>query len=168
MKIRFAGAAFVAAPLLALPLLAQAAGENNIGTCGPGSKLFEGQSGVPPQVLAVTTNEFYGINTFAMTSGTSGCSQDGTVRSSWKTAAFIDGNKDRLARDRSRGKGESLDALVQLLGVSEQDRARFVRAAQDNVAAIFPNGQASTDEIRAGLRRVLAADDSLAVYGARV
>jgi hypothetical protein len=103
-----------------------------------------------------------------MTSGTSGCSQDGTVRSSWKTAAFIDGNKDRLARDMSRGKGESLDALVQLLGVSEQDRARFVRAAQDNVAAIFPNGQASTDEIRAGLRRVLAADDSLAVYGARV
>jgi hypothetical protein len=68
----------------------------------------------------------------------------------------------------SRGSGESLDALVQLLGVSEQDRARFVRTARDNVAAIFPTGEASTDEIRAGLRRVLAADDSLAVYGARV
>ena len=154
--------------LFTTPLIVEAAGENNVGTCGPGSKLFEGQSGVPPQVMAVTTNEFYGINTFAMTSGTSGCSQDGTVKSSWKTAAFIDGNKDRLARDMSRGSGESLDALVQLLGVSEQDRARFVRTARDNVAAIFPTGQASTDEIRAGLRRVLAADDSLAVYGARV
>ena len=161
-------AAAVAAVLSGVSLMASAAGENNVGTCGPGSKLFEGQSGVMPQVFAITTNNFYGINSFAMSSGTSGCSQDGTVKSTWKTAAFIDGNKDRLARDMSRGSGESLDALAQLLGVRDQDKARFVRAARDHVATIFPSEHASTDEIRAGLRQALAADDALAVYGARV
>ena len=168
MKQKFVRAAAVAAILTAVPLMASAAGENNVGTCGPGSKLFEGQSGIAPQVFAATTNNFYGINTFAMTSGTSGCSQDGMVKSSWKTAAFIDGNKDRLARDLSRGNGESADALAQLLGMSEADKVRFLKAARANMATIFPNGQATTDEIRAGIRQVLALDDVLAAYAPRV
>jgi hypothetical protein len=148
-------------------MMAMAAGDN-VGACGPGSRLFEGQSGIAPQVLAITTNEFAGINTFAMSSGTSGCSQDGKVSSNWKTAAFIDSNKDRLARDLSRGNGESLDSLAQLLGVKDQDKAAFVRTTRDNMARIFPSAQASTDDIRAGLREVLAADSALAGYAARV
>ncbi|MBK8017035.1 MAG: DUF3015 family protein [Betaproteobacteria bacterium] len=161
------GRAAVAAALVAAPLMSHAAGDN-VGACGPGSRLFEGQSGIAPQVLAVTTNQFAGINTFAMSSGTSGCSQDGKVSSNWKTAQFIDGNKDRLARDLSRGSGESLDSLAQLLGVTEQDKAAFVRTARDNMARIFPSARASTEEIRTGLRAVLAADASLAAYAARV
>ena len=113
------------------PLSAMAAGENNVG-CGWGSKVFDGQSGVAPQVLAATSNNFYGTQTFAITSGTSGCTQDGTVKSSWKTALFIDGNKEKLARDMSVGSGEALDALAHLLGVQEQDRAAFNRAAKDH------------------------------------
>lgn len=168
MKKMSFGRAAVAAALLTAPLMTLAAGVDNVGACGPGSRLFEGQSGIAPQVLAVTTNHFAGINTFAMSSGTSGCSQDGKVSSAWKTAAFIDGNKDRLARDLSRGTGESLDSLAQLLGVKDQDKAAFVRTTRDNMARIFPSAQASTDEIRAGLREVLAADSALAGYAARV
>jgi len=167
MKKMSFGRAAVAAALVAAPLMSHAAGDN-VGACGPGSRLFEGQSGIAPQVLAVTTNQFAGINTFAMSSGTSGCSQDGKVSSNWKTAQFIDGNKDRLARDLSRGSGESLDSLAQLLGVTEQDKAAFVRTARDNMARIFPSARASTEEIRTGLRAVLAADASLAAYAARV
>lgn len=161
-------AAVLAVSMCAVPLVASAAGEDNVGACGPGSRLFEGQSGIAPQVLAVTTNNILGINTFAMSSGTSGCSQDGTVKSAWRTAAFIDGNKDRLARDMSRGSGETLDALAQLLGMSEQDKARFVELTRQNVARIFPTGQASTEAIRGGLRDVLAADEALSTYSARV
>jgi hypothetical protein len=79
----------VAAAFAAIPLAAQAA-DDEVGTCGWGSKLFEGQSGLGPKVLAVTTNGTLGNQTFAISSGTSGCTQDGTVRSSWKLAAFID------------------------------------------------------------------------------
>ena len=36
----------------------------NVGSCGWGSKVFDGQSGMGPQVLAVTTNGTSGNQTF--------------------------------------------------------------------------------------------------------
>ena len=149
---------------IALPASAMAAGENNIGQCGWGSKLFDGQSGLAPQVLGATTNGTFGNQTFAITSGTSGCTQDGAVRSNWKTALFIDGNRPQLARDMSTGSGETLDSLAHLMGVQSQDRVAFNRAAKDNMAKIFATD--STNDIMAALRQVLAADAQLARYTA--
>jgi hypothetical protein len=149
---------------IALPASAMAAGENNIGQCGWGSKLFDGQSGLAPQVLGATTNGTFGNQTFAITSGTSGCTQDGAVRSNWKTALFIDGNRQQLARDMSTGSGETLDSLAHLMGVQSQDRVAFNRAAKDNMATIFATD--STTDIMTALRQVLAADAQLSRYTA--
>ena len=146
------------------PMSAMAAGENNIGNCGWGSKLFDGQSGIAPQVLAVTTNGTFGNQTFGITSGTSGCTQDGAVKSNWRTALFIDGNKDKLARDMSVGSGEALDSLAHLLGVEAADRVAFNRATKDNMSRIFASETAATPEIMAALRQVLSADAQLARY----
>ena len=146
------------------PVAAMAAGENNIGSCGWGSKLFDGQQGIAPQVLGATTNGTFGNQTFAITSGTSGCTQDGAIKSNWKTAMFIDGNKERLARDMSVGGGEALDSLAHLLGVADQDRAAFNQLAKDNMARIFPSDNASTQDVVAGLRTVLLSDAKLARY----
>ena len=156
----------VVAVAAVLPASAMAAGENNIGNCGWGSKLFDGQAGVAPQVLAVTTNGTFGNQTFGITSGTSGCTQDGAVKSNWRTALFIDGNKEKLARDMSVGGGEALDSLAHLLGVQAQDRAAFNRAAKDNMARIFSDENAATPQIMAALREVLGADAQLARYTA--
>lgn len=153
---------------LLLPMTAMAAGENNIGSCGWGSKVFQGQRGLAPQVLGATTNGTSGNQTFAITSGTSGCTQDGAVSSTWKTAMFIDGNKDKLAQDMSKGSGESLQSLAQLIGVKDADRAAFYRATKENFAQIFGSEQASADQIAAGLKQVLAADSSLAQYSAAI
>ena len=146
------------------PVSAMAAGENNIGNCGWGSKLFDGQSGIAPQVLGATNNGTFGNQTFAITSGTSGCTQDGAVKSNWKTALFIDGNKEMLARDMSVGSGETLDSLAHLMGVESQDRAAFNRAAKENLWKIFAAD--STADIMANFRQVLAADAQLARYTA--
>lgn len=153
---------------LLLPIAAMAAGENNIGSCGWGSKVFAGQRGLAPQVLGATTNGTSGNQTFAITSGTSGCTQDGAVSSTWKTAMFIDGNKDKLAQDMSKGSGESLQSLAQLIGVKDADKAAFYRATKENFAQIFSSDKASADEIAAALKQVLAADSSLAQYSAAV
>lgn len=168
MKRTSLSAVMVAAAVAALPFTAQAGGDDDVSTCGWGSKVWEGQSGLAPKVLAVTTNGTSYNQTFGITSGTSGCTQDGTVKSNWKLSHFIDGNKSKLARDMSRGSGETLDALVQLIGVSEQDKAAFVQSARDNMARIFPSTDASTKDILAGLREVLASDDKLAGYVARI
>ena len=139
---------------------------NNVGSCGWGSKLFDGQSGVVPQGLAGITNGIFFNQTFGVSFGTSGCTQDGTVRSTWKTSMFIDGNKERLARDMSVGSGESLDSLAHLLGVEAADRAAFNRVARDNMQRIFPSDNAATDQILSVLRNVLSADAQLARYTA--
>src|SRR5882672_345138 len=156
----------IAVVLSAVPAFAFAQ-QNNIGTCGWGAKLFDGQSGIAPQVLAVTTNGTSGNQTFAITTGTSGCTQDGVVKSTWKTAMFIDGNKDRLARDMSIGNGETLDSLAHLIGVREEDRATFNRVVQANVSLIFPSGSTTGDSVVA-LKQVLRSDRELSQYAASI
>jgi hypothetical protein len=157
------------AALIALaPAGAMAAGENNVGSCGWGTKLFDGQRGVAPQVLAATTNGTSGNQTFGVTTGTSGCTQDGAVKSNWKTAMFIDGNKDRLARDMSTGSGESLDALAALIGVSDEHKPAFYRVTKENFGKIFDRADVSAVEVTASLKRVLAANAELAPYSAAI
>src|SRR5438128_2169534 len=104
----------LSAALLLTPALASA---DNIGQCGWGTKLFDGNSGLAPQVLAVTTNGSSGNQTFGMTSATSGCTRDGTVHSAWKATAFLENNKNKVARDMSRGSGEAMDSLAAVMGI---------------------------------------------------
>jgi len=155
----------IAAVLSTLPAVALA---DNIGSCGWGTKLFDGQAGVAPQVLAVTTNGTFGNQTFGISSGTSGCTQDGKVVSTWKTSLFIDGNKERLARDMSIGNGETLDSLAHLMGVQDADRAAFNRATQENFSSIFPTADATTEQVVSGLKKVLGSDRALAQYAAAI
>ncbi|ALP51657.1 hypothetical protein Tel_00045 [Candidatus Tenderia electrophaga] len=140
----------------------------NVGECGWGSKVFDGQSGIVPQSLAVTTNGTFGNQTFGITSGTSGCTQDGTVNSSWQTAMFIDGNKKALARDTAAGQGETLEVLAELIGLDAQDKVAFNRLTQENFARIFPSSDVSAAEIQTSLRDVVAADAELSKYATAI
>jgi hypothetical protein len=156
----------VCAAVIALMPAAAFAGkaDNNVGSCGWGSKLFDGQSGVAPQVLAATTNGTSGNQTFGVTTGSSGCSQDGTVKSTWKTAMYIDGNKEKLARDMSIGSGESLESLAAVMGVRDEHKPAFFRVTKDNYAKIFSDANVSTGMVLVSLKEVLAADSVLAQY----
>ena len=71
MKRFTLSAVVVAAAMAALPVAGQAAGgDDDVGSCGWGSKVWEGQGGLAAKVLAVTTNGTSGNQTFAITSGT--------------------------------------------------------------------------------------------------
>lgn len=151
----------VVAALVTLAAASSMAAQNNVGSCGWGSKVFEGQSGIAPQVLAATTNGTSGNQTFGITFGTSGCTQDGVVSSHWKTAMYIDGNRVALARDAAAGQGESLDVLAALMGVKDADRALFASTIKSNFATVFAN-----EQVAANLKSVLAANEQLAGYAA--
>ncbi len=144
-----------------LPLVASA---DNVGQCGWGSKLFDGQQGIAPQVLAVTTNGTSGNQTFAISLGTSGCSQMGRVRSSWRTAAFLNSNMSRVAKDMSQGQGESLDALASLMEIKPEHQESFKLALQNNFAKIFSSEEVSTETVLASIKNVLSQHKDLAQY----
>jgi len=86
------------------------------------------------------------------------------VSSTWKTAMFIDGNKEKLARDMSLGQGETLDVLAQLLGLRDDHKSSFYRLTKDNFATIFPSDTATTDEVLVELKQVLGQDAELSRY----
>jgi len=151
----------IIAALVTLAGASAMAAQNNVGSCGWGSKVFEGQSGVAPQVLAATTNGTSGNQTFGITFGTSGCTQDGVVSSTYKTAMYIDGNRVALARDAAAGQGESLNVLADVMGVKTADRAAFAATIKANFATVFAN-----EQIAANLKSVLAANTQLAGYAA--
>ncbi len=150
--------------LLVLIVPAVASAGPNVGGCGWGSKLMDGSEGIAPQVLAVTTNGTSGNQTFGISSGTSGCSQNGVVRSNWKTAMYIDSNMNKLARDMSRGHGESLDSLAVLLGMEESDKGVFYKEVQANFDNIFPSVDTNSVEVRDSLRYLLAGNRALEQY----
>ena len=155
MKKLFAAALMIAAGSSAMA-------QNNVG-CGWGSAVFNGQRGVAPQVLAATTNGTSGNQTFGITFGTSGCTQDGVVSSSWKISMFIDGTRVALARDAAAGQGENLDALAVVMGVKADDRAAFAAAIKANFSTVFAN-----ENVAANLKEVLASNDRLSGYAAQI
>jgi hypothetical protein len=136
---------------------------NNVG-CGLGSVIFEGQSGLVPQVLAVTTNGTFGNQTFGITSGTLGCSQHGVVSVPAKVAQFTGDNLDKLARDMAAGTGEILSSLATLMEVETQDKPAFFKTTQNHFAQIFPNENVTAEDVLVNLNKVLTADPILKRY----
>ncbi len=151
------------AAVLITPMASAMAAPNNVG-CGLGSTLWDGKDGVFPQILAATTNNTLGNQTFGITSGTLGCEEGGVVQASAAVNMFAGANLDALSRDMSVGQGESLASLAQLMGIKAEDQATFYSTARANYGKIF-----SADDITAGamlenLYQVMAQQDTLAVY----
>lgn len=109
--------------------------------CGLGSMAFKGAKGMAPQVLAVTTNGFFGTQTFGITSGTSGCDSRGTVSGgTGRMFAFLEKNFEQFAADASRGHGETIDTIAGIMGVSSEEVGSV---AKQNFAVLFDATDAS-------------------------
>ena len=114
------------------------AANNNIGSCGWGSKLMDGQSGIAPQVLGATTNGTSGNQTFGISSGTSECKQPEKFAQNERLNEFVYANLDTLAKDIAQGGGESVQTLAELMQVPPEKREAFYRNLQTHFAEIFP------------------------------
>lgn len=132
--------------------------------CGVGTILFNGQQGVAPQVLAVTTNGTFGNQTFGITSGTLGCTRDGVVKPPTEVRMLVVSNLDSLATDVARGEGETLESLAALMTIEASDRPRFFAAMQRNFTRIFPSQDVTADEVITAINAVMAEDDVLSRY----
>lgn len=132
--------AAVVAVTLVLAGSAFAAGQAHTNTgCGLGTMLFKGSAdnSVLLQTFQATTNGTYGNQTFGITTGTSECQQPKNFASNVQLNEFMVANMDNLARDIAQGRGETLDAFAELLGVPSEKRAEFYEQLQSGFARIF-------------------------------
>lgn len=106
--------------------------------CGLGSMAWRGQSGIIPQVAAVTTNATFGSQTFGITFGTSGCDPNGRVTGGTQKMilAFMENNLEQFAIDAAAGEGETLTTLA---GIMNMDEKTVAEKAYRNFAVLFPS-----------------------------
>jgi hypothetical protein len=113
-------------------------------------------SGGIVQIFAATTNAT-GTQTFGITSGTSNCDDSETGTAS--TRVFVEANRVALAKDISRGSGETIAGLASLAGCT--DAKAVGTALQHNFGAIFPSATTSDDAVTDAIVSTLKSDASL-------
>ena len=149
------GAVVAMVVLGSTPALAQNYGDAG---CGLGSVLFGNKPGMI-QVLAATFNGSFGTQTFGISTGTLNCGGS-SARISDRTQVFVEANREVLAKDISRGQGETIANLAAIAGC--QNTAAVGATLQNNFQAIFPSESVPSTEVTKSLLDTLKADTTLA------
>jgi hypothetical protein len=126
--------------------MALAAHPDNGPGCGLGKLAwgaYPGQQSIGAQVLQSTTNGIIPSQTFGISSGTSGCTNDGTIFASEKVNVFAAVNFDNLAQEMAQGQGEHLTSLATLMGIPAEQHGVFFSMAQEKYTTLIQAGETS-------------------------
>ena len=144
-----------------LPTLVLAKGNHPMAGCGLGYLLLSNKDNDKvTQVLGATTNGT-GVQTFGISSGTSGCTEDGAVKVARATEVFADVNLASLRQEMAIGQGEYVNTFASLLGASEATRPQMVRFFQTEYQNLFPTASTSTEDMLKVLSEKLASHPEL-------
>ncbi len=121
-------------------------GQYGAAGCGLGSMVFGNQTGLV-QVFAATTNGTVGSQTFGITTGTSNCGSGIMNASNEKLHNFVSANMDLLAQDMSRGSGEYLEAVAELMAIPQSARPAAYVKLQGNFSAIFTSEKVESAQV---------------------
>ncbi|MCI0749223.1 MAG: DUF3015 domain-containing protein [Nevskiales bacterium] len=154
----------IAVAALALAPLSSVYADNDAG-CGAGTMLWKGEKGIPYHLLATYTNNLFGNQTFAISSGTWGCNGNTTITVDARVTKFASVNLDQLSAEMAAGEGETLTALASLYGIEEStDRAAFFALAQSRYTALFSSEVVTAAEVVTALRELMLQDVRLSRY----
>src|SRR5213593_4399129 len=117
---------------------------------GPGCGLgklawsdYDHPKSIAPQVMMATTNGTFGSQTFGISSGTSGCTNDGQVWAEQKVTMFAAINFEDLSQEMAQGQGEHLASLATLMGVPAEQQTEFFAMTQERYLALIQAGDGS-------------------------
>lgn len=145
---------------LILASSASAAGYGAAG-CGWGGKVIGKNNDIMAQLGATVLNGFSGNQTFAITSGTSGCGKSGLVTAQSEQTLFVSNNYHNLAKQMAAGKGEDLNTLAGLLGCKADKTGEFASFTKQNYNSIFASEKTTPSEMLASLKQDLSSDPAL-------
>ena len=136
---------------------------------GPGCGLgklawsdFKHQKNIGPQVFMATTNGTFGSQTFGISSGTSGCTNDGSVWAEHKVTMFAEINFENLSQEMAQGRGEHLASLATLLGVPAEHHTEFFVMTQERYTSLIQSGEMTPVAMLKALNAAMAGHPTLA------
>jgi hypothetical protein len=144
---------------------AMAANTDNGPGCGLGKLAWADyghQKHIGPQVLMATTNGTFGSNTFGISSGTSGCTNDGKVFAEYKVPMFAEINFENLSQEMAQGRGEHLASLATLMGVPVEHQAAFFALTQEKYTTLIQSGETAPVAMIKALNAAMASHPVLA------
>jgi hypothetical protein len=145
---------------------ALAAGNPDTGPgCGLGKLAWQNyphQKVIGIQTMEATTNGLMGNQTFGITSGTSGCTNDGKFWAEHKVNAFAALNFENLAQDMAQGHGEHIASLATLMGVPADQQPAFFAMTQEKYASLVTAGETSPVAMVKALNEAVATNPMLA------
>lgn len=150
--------------------LAMAANPDTGPGCGLGKLAwgdYKGQKEIAPQVMMATTNGTFGSNTFGISSGTSGCTNDGKIMSDSKTIMFAELNFENLSQEMAQGHGEHLASMATLMGVPAEHQAEFFAMTQERYTSLIRAGETSPVAMVKALNEAIAGHPVLAQVSTR-
>jgi len=155
----------VAIAVTCFPAAAMAANPDNGPGCGLGKLAWSDaahQKNIGPQVMMATTNGTFGSQTFGISSGTSGCTNDGVVFAEQKVSVFAAINFENLSQEMAQGRGEHLASLATLMGVPVEHQAEFFAMTQEKYTTLIQAGEAAPVAMLKALNGVMAGHPVLA------
>lgn len=141
---------------------------------GPGCGLgklawsdYARQKDIAPQVMMATTNGTFGSTTFGISSGTSGCTNDGKIMGDSKTVMFAELNFENLSQEMARGQGEHLTSLATLMGVPTDQHDVFFAMTQERYTSLVKAGDTSAVALVKAINEAIAGHPVLAKASSR-
>jgi len=136
---------------------------------GPGCGLgklawsdFKHQKNIGPQIFMATTNGTFGSQTFGISSGTSGCTNDGSIWAEHKVTMFAEINFENLSQEMAQGRGEHIASLATLLGVPAEHHAEFFAMTQERYTSLIQSGETTPVAMLKALNAAMAGHPTLA------
>jgi hypothetical protein len=91
-----------------------------------------------PQIGVWALEHFvFGVQTFAITSGTSNCVDSGSKMSQNEQETFVTVNLASLQKEAAQGQGEHLNTLAEIFGCESKEG--FANMSQNRYEALFSN-----------------------------
>ncbi len=136
--------------------------------CGLGKLLWSSSKhpkNIAPQVMMWTTNGI-GMASFAISTGTSGCTNDGIIMAQYKVTVFAAINFDNLSQEMAQGQGEHLASLATLMGVPAEHQAEFFALTQAKYSSLIQSGETTPVAMLTALHEAMAAHPVLVTLSA--
>lgn len=133
--------------------------------CGLGKLAWQNyphQKTIAVQTMEATTNGTFYSQTFGISSGTSGCTNDGKFWAQEKVNVFAALNFENLAQDMAQGQGEHLTSLATLMGIPAGQQPAFFAMTQEKYASLVAAGETSPVALVKALNDAVATHPMLA------
>lgn len=129
--------------------------------CGLGKVVFEKE---PKSILLQHIGSTLNVPSqpFALSTGISGCTNNGMIVKEKQTTMFASLNFENLSQEMAQGHGEHLASLAKLMGVPSERQAEFFALAQDRYLSLMQEEDVSPKAMLTALQAAMARQSAVA------